>query len=162
MRIYHLSFIICHLYFVISAASDLRRGHGGGRLLRLQVVHVQILLEVEVSELVLLLQVQQLQQRRIAVDVVLVLQVLLLHVVRDVLRYVGTRLLGAGGAAHEGAQGRGDVGGDLEDGDARRLALLALHHLAAAALVGHLLQLGRLLLQALGLADQLRHRLAHG
>jgi len=137
------------------------RSHRGSRLLSLDVVHVQVLLQVEVRELVLLLEVQQLQQRGVTVDVVLVLQVLLLHVRRDELRHVGAGLLGAGGATHEGAQGRGDVGGDLEDGDARRLALLALYHLAAAALVGHLLQLGRLLLHALGLADELRHRLAH-
>jgi len=154
MRIYHLSPV--HLSFDLCL---LRRGHR--RLLRLDVVHVQILLEVEVSELVLLLEVQQLQQRRIAVDVVLVLQVVLLHVVRDELRYVGAALLAAGRATHEGAEGRRDVGGDLEDGDARRLALLALHHLATAALVGYLLQLGRLLLHALGLADQLRYRLTH-
>jgi len=124
-------------------------------------VDVQVLLEVEVCELVLLVEVQELEELRIGVDVVLVLQVVLLHVARDELRHIGAGLLGTGGAAHEGAERRGDVGGDLEDAHTRRLALLALHHLAAAALVGELLHARGLLLQALGLRDQLRHSLTH-
>jgi len=78
---------------------------------------------------------------------VLVLQVLLLHVARDELGHVATALLAAGRAAHEGAQGRGDVRGNLEDAHAGRLALLTLHRrLAAATLVSQLLDLGGLLL----------------
>ena len=93
----------------------------------------------------------------------LVLQVLLLHVGRHELGDVGAALLAASGAAQEGAQLGGDVRGDLEDGHAGRLGLLALHGgLALPALVGHLLQLGGLLLQALGLSHQLRHHLAQG
>ena len=132
----------------------------GGRGL-LQVVGVQVLLQVEVGQLLVGLHVQQAAQLGIRVDVVLVLQVLLLHVGRHELGDVGAALLAASGAAQEGAQLGGDVRGDLEDGHTGRLGLLALHGgLALPALVGHLLQLGGLLLQALGLSHQLRHHLA--
>jgi hypothetical protein len=78
---------------------------------------------------------------------VLVLQVLLLHVASDELGHVAAALLAASGAAHEGAQGRGDVSGNLEDAHAGRLALLTLHRcLTAATLVSQLLDLGGLLL----------------
>ena len=113
---------------------------------------VEILLEVEVGELVLCREVEELEERGITLDVVLVLEILLLHVGRDELRDVGAALLGAGRATHECAESRGDVRGNLEDGDASRLALLALNRrLAAAALVGKLLDTSRLLLKALGL-----------
>ena len=132
----------------------------GGRGL-LQVVGVQVLLQVEVGQLLLGLHVQQAAQLGIRVDVVLVLQVLLLHIGRHELGDVGAALLAASGAAQEGAQLGGDVRGDLEDGHTGRLGLLALHGgLALPALVGQLLQLGGLLLQALGLSHQLRHHLA--
>ena len=49
---------------------------------------VEILLEVEVGELVLGREVEELEKRRITLDVVLVLEVLLLHVGRDELRDV--------------------------------------------------------------------------
>ena len=133
----------------------------GGSLL--QVVDIQVLLKVEVGQLVLLGQVQQLQQGGITLDVVLVLQVLLLHIASDELGHVAAALLAARRAAHEGAQGRGDVSGDLEDAHTGRLALLTLHRgLTTATLVSQLLNLGSLLLQALGLRDQLRHGLTHG
>lgn len=143
-------------YLGVGSALHLRR-HGG----LLQVVGVQVLLQVEVRELLVGLHVQQRAQLGIRVDVVLVLQVLLLHVGRHELGDVGAALLAASGAAQEGAQLGGDVRGDLEDGHTGRLGLLALHGgLALPALVGQLLQLGRLLLQALGLSHQLRHHLA--
>ena len=108
---------------------------------------VEVLLEVEVRELDVIREVEELEERRIRLDVVLVLEVLLLDVRRDELRDVGAALLGAGRAAHERAERRRDIRGDLEDGDTRRLALLALNRrLAAAALVGELLDLRGLLL----------------
>jgi len=119
----------------------------GSRHNLLEVVDVEVLLEVEVRELDVIREVEELEERRIRLDVVLVLEVLLLDVRRDELRDVGAALLGAGRAAHERAEGRRDVRGDLEDGDTRRLALLALNRrLAAAALVGELLDLRGLLL----------------
>ena len=134
-------------------------GHGS----LLQVVGVQVLLQVEVRELVLGLHVQQGTQLGIRVDVVLHLQVLLLHVGRHELGDVGAALLATSGAAQEGAQLGGDVRGNLEDRHTGRLGLLALHGgLALPALVGQLLQLGGLLLQALGLSHQLRHHLTKG
>jgi len=124
-------------------------------------VHIQVLLEVEVGQLVTLLQAKKLQQLGIGVDVMLVLQVVLLHVVRDELGDIGAALLAARRAAQEGAELRADVGGDLEDAHTNRLALLALNRgLATATLVSHLLGLGRNLLQTLGLRDQLRESLA--
>ena len=128
------------------------RLRSGNRLVLLEVVDVEILLEVEVGELVLGREVEELEKRRITLDVVLVLEVLLLHVGRDELRDVGAALLGAGRAAHECAESRGDVRRNLEDGDTGRLALLTLNRrLAAAALVGELLDTSGLLLKALGL-----------
>jgi hypothetical protein len=144
--------------FCLVYLSDLRSRHG---LVLLQVVDIQILLEVEVGQLVTLLQAQQALQLGVRADVMLVLQVLLTHVVRDELRHVGAALLAAGGAAQERAQLRGDVRGNLEDAHTGRLALLTLGgRTAAAALVGHLLNASSLLLQALGLRDELAHRLA--
>jgi len=129
----------------------------------LEVVGVEVLLEVEVRELLLGLHGQERAELGIRVDVVLVLQVVLLHVGRHELRDVGAALLAASGAAEEGAQLGGDVRGDLEDRHTGRLGLLTLHGgLALAALVGQLLQLGRLLLEALGLRHQLRHHVTQG
>jgi len=126
-------------------------------------VGVEVLLEVEVRQLLIRLHGQEGAELGIRVDVVLVLQVLLLHVGRHELRDVGAALLAASGAAEEGAQLGGDVRGDLEDRHAGRLGLLTLHGgLALAALVGQLLQLGGLLLEALGLRHQLRHHVAQG
>jgi len=129
----------------------------------LEVVGVEVLLEVEVRQLLLSLHGQERAELGIRVDVVLVLQVVLLHVRRHELRDVGAALLAASGAAEEGAQLGGDVRGDLEDRHTGRLGLLTLHGgLALAALVGQLLQLGRLLLEALGLRHQLRHHVTQG
>ena len=58
------------------------------RRLSLDVVDIEVLLEVEVRELVLGLEVEELEESRITLDVVLVLEVLLLHVRRDELRDV--------------------------------------------------------------------------
>ena len=99
-------------------------------------MRVQVLLQVEVGQLLLRLHAQQCTQLGIRVDVVLVLQVLLLHVGGHKLGDIGAALLASSGAAKEGAQLRGDVSGNLKDRHARRLALLTLHRcLALPALV---------------------------
>jgi len=129
---------------------------------RLEVVRVEVLLEVEVRQLVALLEAEQREQLGVGVDVALVHEVVLLDVARDELRDVRAALERTGGAAEERAELRGDARRHLEEADTRRLALLALNRrLAAAALVGDLLHLGRRLLEALGLADELRQLLAH-
>lgn len=110
-------------------------------------MRVQVLLQVEVGQLLIGLHAQQSAQLGIRVDVVLVLQVVLLHVGGHKLGHVGTALLATSGAAKEGAQLGGDVSGNLEDRHAGRLGLLALHRrLALPALVRQLLQSGGLLL----------------
>lgn len=134
---------------------------GGGRHV-LHVVHVQELLQVEVGQLVRGRHTEQRTQLGIRVDVMLILQVVLLHIGGHILGHIGAALLGTSGAAHKGAQLRRDLHGDLEDGHAGRLGGVALHLGATAALVGHLLHLARLLLQTLGLSHKLRHHLAQG
>jgi hypothetical protein len=133
------------------------------RLVHLEVVDVQVALEIEVGQLVLRLQVQQLAQLGVRGDIMLVLQVVLLHVGRDGLRHVGAALQAARGAAQERAQLVGQRRGHQEDARLRRLALRTLRGglLAATALVRHLLQLGRTLLQLLGLRHQRVHLLTH-
>jgi len=71
----------------------LRRGRRRRRItsecrVALEVVDIEILLEVEVCELVLRLEVEELEESRITLDVVLVLEVLLLDIRRDELRDV--------------------------------------------------------------------------
>ncbi len=141
------------MYHVIS--NTLRSGD------RLDVVGVQVLLEVEVRQLLALLQGQKAAQLGVRLDVmaVLDLQAVRLDVLADQLGHVGAALLAARGAAQERAQRGGDVGGDLEHAG---LALARDLGRLAAALVGQLLDLRSLLLQALGLRDQLAHRLADG
>ena len=133
----------------------------GGRDV-LHVVHIQELLEVEVGQLVSGRDTQQSTQLGIRVDVVLVLQVVLLHIGGHILGHVGAALLGTGGAVHEGTQLRRDLHGHLEDRHASRLGGITLHGLATTTLVGHLLDLTRLLLQTLGLRHKLRHHLPQG
>lgn len=142
------------------ATGALRSGHGRG----LQVVGVQVALQVEVRQRLALLHTQQGGELRVRHDGVLVLQVVLLHVAGDRLGHIGAGLLGAVGHAQERAQLVGQGGRDLEDGGLAGLGLLTLYGLLglAAALVGLLLQAGHTLLQALQLAHQRAHRLAHG
>lgn len=71
----------------------LRRRRGRRRLtsdrrVALEVMDVEVLLEVEVRELVRRREVEELEESRITLDVVLVLEVLLLDVRRDELRDV--------------------------------------------------------------------------
>lgn len=139
----------------------LRRGRRRRRRV-LDVVDIEVLLEVEIRELVALLEAEESHELGITVDVVLVHEIVLLDVGRDELRHIRAALQVTNRLAEERAQRRRDGRGDLEDADASRLGLLALdRRLAAAALVSHLLNLRRRLLQTLGLADELRQLLTH-
>jgi len=149
-----LFFVFCFYLDFVSLCS----GGGGG----LDVVHIQELLEVEVGQLVRGGHAQQRAQLGIRVDVVLVLQVVLLHIGGHILGHIGAALLRAGRAAHECAQLRGNLHGNLEDRHASRLGGITLHLVLALALVSHLLDLARLLLQTLGLSHKLRHHLPQG
>ena len=125
---------------------------------------VQVLLQVEVGQHLTILHAQKALQLGIRGDVVLVLEVVLLHVGGDGLGHVGPRLLGPVGAAQERAQVIGQASGHLKDRELAGLHLLTLHRLLglAATFVGLLLELGHALLQTLELRDQGTHGLAHG
>ena len=80
---------ISTVYLPQVSLRHLRRGRlTSDRRVALEVVDIEILLEVEVCELVLRLEVEELEESRITLDVVLVLEVLLLHIRRDELRDV--------------------------------------------------------------------------
>ncbi len=79
------SYIQCIIFFYISLRC-LRRGRR--RLLYLEVVAVEVALEVEVRERVLRSDTEESLELRVRLDRVLVLEVLLLDVRRDGLRYV--------------------------------------------------------------------------
>ena len=76
------------MFYVLcfSFAYYLSRRYNNLRLL--DVVGVEVALEVEVREVVRIREAEQLLERGIRLDVVLVLQVLLLHVVVDLTRDV--------------------------------------------------------------------------
>jgi hypothetical protein len=103
-------------------------------LLGLDVVLVEVLLEVEVRQGLTLRGSEELLERRIRLDVVLVLEALLLDVGGHRLGHVGARHLRALGLAEEGAEVIRELGGDLEDGEAYRLGLAVRIHSRRAAL----------------------------
>ena len=74
------------MFYVLVFAYYLSRRYNNLRLL--DVVGVEVALEVEVREVVRIREAEQLLERGIRLDVVLVLQVLLLHVVVDLTRHV--------------------------------------------------------------------------
>ena len=74
------------MFYVLVFAYYLSRCYNNLRLL--DVVGVEVALEVEVREVVRIREAEQLLERGIRLDVVLVLQVLLLHVVVDLTRDV--------------------------------------------------------------------------
>ena len=121
---------------------------------------VEVALEVEVREVVRIRQAQQLLERGIRLDVVLVLQVLLLHVVVDLLRDVGAADQRARGVTEELVQLIRDLRGDLEDARATRLGtLLALGTDATLAATGILDLTVDTLVQTLDLRDHGADRL---
>ena len=122
---------------------------------------VEVALEVEVREVVRIREAEQLLERGIRLDVVLVLQVLLLHVVVDLARHVGAGDQRALRLAEEDAELISHLRGDLEDGRTARLgALLALRLDAAATLAGILDLAVDALLQLLDLRDHRGDNLA--
>ena len=74
------------MFYVLVFAYYLSRRYNNLRLL--DVVGVEVALEVEVREVVRIREAEQLLERGIRLDVVLVLQVLLLHVVVDLAGHV--------------------------------------------------------------------------
>ncbi len=123
---------------------------------------VEVALEVEVGQLLALRHAEELLERRIRLDVVLVLQALLLHVVVHRLGDLGARHLRALGLAKERAQLLRDLGRALED----RGRTLDLHtvliELGLALALASILDLAvHTLLHTLDLAEQGGHGLAH-
>ena len=123
---------------------------------------VEVALQVEVRERLRLRDGQQLTERRIRLDVVLVLQALLLDVRRDRLRDVGAGHLAALRLAEEAAEVITQLRGDLEDAEAsrlRRAVLIELRRRAALALAGILDLTSHTLLELLQLGVQRGDRL---
>ena len=129
---------------------------------RLQVVLVEVALEVEVGELLALRHAQQLLERRIRLDVVLVLEVVLLDVVVHRLRDLRARHQRAVALAEEVAEVVGDGRRALEDGRRTLDLNTVLVRLDAALALARILDLAvDTLLQALDLAQEGGDRLTH-
>ena len=135
----------------------------GLNLRHLDVVLVEVALEVEVREALRVSNAEQLLERGIRLDVVLVLEALLLDVGRHRLGDVGAAHLAALGLAEEDAEVIAELGGDLEDAEAGRLrsaVLVELRRGATLALAGILDLTGNTLLELLELGVQGGDRLA--
>ena len=127
---------------------------GGLSLHYLDVVLVEVALEVEVGEALSVSNAEELLERRIRLDVVLVLEALLLDVGCDGLGDIGAAHLAALGLAEEDAEVITELGRDLEDAEAGRLSntvLIELRRGAALALAGILDLTGHTLLELLEL-----------
>ena len=123
---------------------------------------VEVALEVEVGQLLALRHAQQLLERGIRLDVVLVLQVLLLDVVVHRLRDLRARHQRAVALAEEVAEVVGDRRRALEDGRGALDLNAVLIRLDAALALARILDLAvDTLLQALDLAEEGSDRLAH-
>ena len=124
---------------------------------------VEVALEVEVRQTLRVGNAEQLLERGIRLDVVLVLEALLLDVGRHRLGDVGAAHLAALGLAEEDAEVIAELRGDLEDAEAGRLrsaVLIELRRGAALALAGILDLAGNTLLELLELGVQRGDRLA--
>ena len=124
---------------------------------------VEVALEVEVRQTLRVGNAEQLLERGIRLDVVLVLEALLLDVGRHRLGDVGAAHLAALGLAEEDAEVITELRGDLEDAEAGRLGgtvLIELRGGAALALAGILDLAGNTLLELLELGVQRGDRLA--
>jgi len=127
---------------------------------RLHVVAVEVALEVEVRQLVAIRDGQELLERRIRLDVVLVLELVLLHVVVDTLRDLRAAHQSALGLHEEGTELIRDLNGALEDGGRARLGIRTLLGLNPATALASILNLAvDTLVQALHLTHQVRRRL---
>jgi len=117
-------------------------------------VLVEVALEVEVGEALSVGNAEELLERSIRLDVVLVLEALLLDVGRHRLGDVGAAHLTALGLAKEDAEVITELRGDLEDAEAGRLRnaiLIELRGRAALALASILDLTGHTLLELLEL-----------
>lgn len=115
---------------------------------------VEVALEVEVREALRVRNAEELLERGIRLDVVLVLEALLLDVGRHRLGDIGAAHLAALGLAEEDAEVIAELGGDLEDAEAGglgRAVLVELGRGAALALAGILDLAGNTLLELLEL-----------
>ena len=124
---------------------------------------VEVALEVEVGETLRVSNAEELLERGIRLDVVLVLETLLLDVGRHGLGDIGAAHLAALGLAKEDAEVITELGGDLEDAEAGRLGsavLIKLGRGAALALAGILDLTRNTLLELLELGVQRGDRLA--
>jgi hypothetical protein len=121
-------------------------------------VDVEVLLEVEVSELITFLDTEQVAELDVRVDIMLILEVVVLDIRSDELGDVGAAFLRTGRAAEERAESRGDVDRLLEDAYTSRFAIFTFSGaLTTTTLVGHLLNLRGFLFEALGFRDELRN-----
>ena len=138
--------------------ADLRNRRRGDRL---DVVAVEVALEVEIRERLTLADRQQLLERRVRLDVVLVLQALLLHVVVHRLRDLRAAHERRRRLAKEEAELVRDLRGALEDAGHARLGVRALLGLNAALALARILDLAvDTLLELLHLREHRGHRLA--
>jgi len=123
-------------------------------------VAVEVTLEVEVGQLLRLRHLEELAERAIRRDVMLVLQILLLDVVVDLLGHVGAADQGALGVAEEHAELIRHLRGDLEDARATRLGTLLTLGTDATLTLACILDLAvDTLVQTLDLRDHQAHRL---
>ncbi len=124
---------------------------------------VEVALEIEVGQLLTLRDAEELLERGIGLDVVLVLEALLLHVVVDGLGDLRAGHLGALGLAEEVAELIGNLGGALKDGGGALDLIAVLINLRLALALASILNLAvDALLQALNLAEESSDGLAHG
>jgi hypothetical protein len=128
----------------------------------LEVVLVEVALEIEVGQLLTLRHAEELLERGIRLDVVLVLEALLLHVGIDGLGDLRARHLRALGLTEEVAELIGNLGGALEDGRGTLDLVTVLINLRLALALASILNLTMdTLLEALDLAEQSSDSLAH-
>ena len=129
---YVFCFVLCAVFYSWVPLTSLGRSHR-----RLDVVVVEVLLEVEVRERRAILNREELLERRIRLDVVLVLEVLLLHVVVDRLRDLRAGEERVLGLAEEREELLRDLRRALEDRENTGLRLRALdRHRTPLALAG--------------------------
>ena len=114
---------------------------------------VEVLLEIEVGELLTLGDLEDLLERSIRGDVVLVLEALLLDIVVHLLGDIGAGDEGARGVTEELAELIGNLEGDLEDGEALGRITLGLRANTALALASILDLTVDTLVKALDLSD---------
>jgi len=147
--------LLFFLFYFYSTSSTLRGN-------RLDVVLVEVALEVEVGQLLALRDAEELLERGIRLDVVLVLQVVLLDVVVHRLRDLRAGHQGALRLREEVAELLRDLRGALEDGRGTLDLNAVLVNLDAALALARILDLAvHALLQALDLAEERGNRLAH-